>query len=306
MADRPDLRQESLRARLDAELDEVRPDFGAVLQRVREQPSALPEAHVDLGEPPPELAEACDALRARIHGALKERLAADPVPPRFAPRRVVAWVAFGVLAAAVLAFVMLGPGGRVWRQQASDDASSLASDERAHAPASGQASQRAEPVQPSAPRRAVPRSIPAEPLPVEPVPPDVLPDEPAPTEVVEPRPARPHRVPIDERLETLDERAQQRWAAGDRAGARKDFRTIVRIGGRRKQVELAYAELFALARQGGRSLPPLWREYLRRFPKGRYAAEASAGLCRAAATDERAACWDAHRARFGASSGGRP
>jgi hypothetical protein len=135
---------------------------------------------------------------------------------------------------------------------------------------------------------------------------EALPEQAAPTETLEARPSKAREVPVEQRLRVLDARAQQRWAAGDLAGARKDFRAIVRIGGRRKQVELAYAELFALARQGGQPLPPLWRAYLRRFPKGRYAAEASAGLCRAASPQTRADCWDAHRARFGDASGARP
>ncbi|MEM6293898.1 MAG: hypothetical protein AAGA54_21660 [Myxococcota bacterium] len=120
-------------------------------------------------------------------------------------------------------------------------------------------------------------------------------------------PVRPLRRSVDERIEALDRRAQAKWKAGDRGGAARDFRKIVKIGGRRKAVELAYAELFALARQRGDDLSSLWRDYLRTFPKGRYAAEASAGLCRKAPQPDREGCWQAHRERFPkAGSAGRP
>ena len=110
------------------------------------------------------------------------------------------------------------------------------------------------------------------------------------------KPAR--KVSIDERIAALDQLAQQRWRAGDRPGAMKAFRSIVRIGGRRAAVELAYAELFALARQSGQNMTGLWSSYLKRFPKGRYAAEASAGLCRLKQGAAADTCWSAHRNRF--------
>ncbi len=294
----------SLLASLDAGLDQAKPDFEAVLGRVEAGEGAdVLEEHVDVGEPPREIAEACEALRARLAAQLGARLIHEPVPPSVlddpAPRRMGVWAVVGVLAAAALLFLILDPPS-VFRgsKLEEDSGSNLAVDEARPEEESGQA--RFEDPPRARPKSAAPRRVAdvTEP-PVEPEP--VAPD---PEVASEPAPAPAPTVSLSDRLATLDARAQKKWAAGDLDGARRDFRKIVKLGGKRKRVELAYAELFALARQRGEDLSGLWREYLRKFPKGRYAREASAGLCRGAAAPRRETCWEAHRDRFGAAPGG--
>lgn len=122
--------------------------------------------------------------------------------------------------------------------------------------------------------------------------------EPAP-ETVEPTPTRPtteaaRRDRRRQALRRLDERAQQRLSAGDSAGAERAYRALVRTGGRTGLAELAYGDLFTLAHGRGdtRAQRDLWREYLRKFPRGRFADDARAGLCRSAVTGERTRCWE--------------
>lgn len=103
---------------------------------------------------------------------------------------------------------------------------------------------------------------------------------------------------IDERIATLDAEAQALWREGKLAAAEDKFREITRIGGLRRSVELAYGEMFALVRQQKRDQQPVWREYLQRFPRGRYAEDAQAGLCRRATGAERERCWQQYREKF--------
>lgn len=97
---------------------------------------------------------------------------------------------------------------------------------------------------------------------------------------------------LDARLARLDAEAQTLWRKRDLPGAEKRFRKIVRIGGRTEYAQLAYGELFAIARQihGTDEQAKLWRAYLRRFPRGRYADPARAGLCRGEAKSTKE-CW---------------
>ena len=92
----------------------------------------------------------------------------------------------------------------------------------------------------------------------------------------------------------LDRQAQERWRAGDIAGAKRAFRKIIRRGKPRKFVELAYSDLFTIARrnEGRAAEEALWREYLQRFPRGRFADDVRASLCRRAKPARRAACWE--------------
>ncbi len=115
--------------------------------------------------------------------------------------------------------------------------------------------------------------------------------EPSATKAPEPaaKPKR-RRIPLAERLDRLDQEAQELWRAGELLEARSRFEAIVRLGGRRPQVQLAYGELFTLTRQLGGDEARLWQAYLERFPKGRYADDARAGLCGRAGSDHQA-CW---------------
>lgn len=95
---------------------------------------------------------------------------------------------------------------------------------------------------------------------------------------------RPRIEPIDETtvesLEALDAQAQKLWHAGDLSGAAERLRRITELGGDHRYVELAYADLVTLARQRGKNdeIQTLWREYLERFPRGRFSRDARASL----------------------------
>ncbi len=92
-------------------------------------------------------------------------------------------------------------------------------------------------------------------------------------------------------LRELSEEAHALWRKGDLRGAEQRFIAITKIGGRGVLAELAWGDLFALARQmddKGKSVTR-WRAYLSKFPGGRYADDARAGLCRRS-SDVRS-CW---------------
>lgn len=111
------------------------------------------------------------------------------------------------------------------------------------------------------------------------------------------RPPREAEEPVDEAgvdpLAALDAAAQQRWRSGDLAGAEALFREIIRRDGGGRYTQLAYGDLFVLARQRGDAAAELtlWREYLGRYPRGPHADDASAGICRRADADDAPACW---------------
>lgn len=238
------------------------------------------------------LAPACEALRERIEASLAT--AETPPMPMAPPRRpVVGWVVGAVaLVAAVLVLTWQVP--QLLEQQPRERADNLASDERrADGDNGGQAVQGVESKTVTPRRKAPAPKVEPEPL-VEPEPEPEPPVEAEP----EPEPEPKTRRSKAERLRLLDERAQARWKAGDVQGAQKIYRALVRTGGRHPRVELAYAELFALGRQRGEDLAPLWRAYLRRFPNGRYTRDAKAGLCRQASGSKRKQCWSEYAERF--------
>jgi hypothetical protein len=107
-------------------------------------------------------------------------------------------------------------------------------------------------------------------------------------------PAQASRAPLPDRLAALDAEAHAAWKAGDLVLARAKFEKIVAIGGRHRLADLAYGDLFTIARtlNEDRREAELWRAYLRRFPRGRFADDARAGLCRRAMGSEHARCWE--------------
>jgi hypothetical protein len=108
------------------------------------------------------------------------------------------------------------------------------------------------------------------------------------------------KADVDAELDELEARAQGLWKAGDLTGAEKLLREVIRRARKGVRVELAYGDLFAIARQrGGASAQvAVWREYLRRSPDGRFADDVQAGLCRHAPSADVADCWaDYLRAR---------
>lgn len=88
--------------------------------------------------------------------------------------------------------------------------------------------------------------------------------------------------------------AHAAWRAGDLARAERLFRRLAKRAGTGRLGDLAYGDLFTLARQRGErgKDAKLWREYLRRFPQGRFADDARAGLCRRAEGQAQRQCWE--------------
>jgi hypothetical protein len=99
-----------------------------------------------------------------------------------------------------------------------------------------------------------------------------------------------------DRIAQLDAEAQARWAEGDLGGAEQRFRELIELAGPSRYADLAYGDLFTLARQRADQAAErsLWQEYLEQFPTGRFADDARAGLCRRAAEAEREDCWRAY------------
>lgn len=138
--------------------------------------------------------------------------------------------------------------------------------------------------------------VPASPLPAaaSPVPADTLP-----AKALRPVPRARLSAPAA-RLARLAAEAEARWQDGDLVGAEARYREIVALAPGGRAADLAYGDLFALARlrRGQDHELALWREYLRAHPRGRYADDAHAGLCRRAALDARPGCWRAYRDEF--------
>ncbi|MCA9693469.1 MAG: hypothetical protein KC636_27990 [Myxococcales bacterium] len=96
-----------------------------------------------------------------------------------------------------------------------------------------------------------------------------------------------------------NEAALQAWRAGDRARAREIFDDVARRGPAR-YAQLAYGELSLLTRQleGVAAQRALWRRYLERFPRGRFADDWSASLCETAPDRDALDCWRRHLAEY--------
>lgn len=233
----------------------------------------------DLSEDAPlglDLAMFASAMREDVEQDLEETQQARPRPRR----RVTSFATIAAVAAALLvAFVSLprlmpliaeqgvDPGPVVEPHLREGDTEALefeAHDQRPRQP------------KPPAPRPAPPE--------VEQTVPEVPPEP----QVVPPKPPKPRASLAD-----LEAEAKALWASGDLAAAEAVLRKVIARAGRAERAELAYGDLFAIARQrgGGSAQAKVWREYLRRFPKGRYADDARGGLCRRASADDRGACW---------------
>jgi hypothetical protein len=104
----------------------------------------------------------------------------------------------------------------------------------------------------------------------------------------------------DESLRELDAEAQRLLREGDTPGAEKRFHEIIRRGKGTRYADLAYGDLFTIARRhhGPAREAELWRDYLKTYPRGRYADDATAGLCRRAPAELRSKCWSEYLEHF--------
>jgi hypothetical protein len=282
---------------LDAELSTHRPppDVRDVMQRAREmgvdvdeQPA--PESEVeDLElalEPDPTLVELNADARLLLDGLLERRPASRRTRWRNRPRRSVA---------AAAALVLLGLTGAAFANKRLQELDAAAESNRWSAAAMQELDHewlaKSERAQLSA--RVTPNWI---------IPTIVAPEPdstalPAPAELNGPDVSSSlelsAKLSTAERLALLDEQAYALLRAGQYEQATRRFRTIVEIGGRSEYAELAFGELFALARRDKRDdgLDNLWPAYLKRFPSGRYADAARAGLCRRTPEQSQRACW---------------
>jgi len=224
-----------------------------------------------------------DARASVDRMVVQTRMRAIPPLPvvRPRPRLGVVVAAAGVLAAAAIAWV--SAQGWVERMETRegegrrDQAFNIGTSPRT----GGHAAERdPEP----APRERVRRVEPEAPVPV-----PVFEPPPLVKPVTEPSAPRP-RVDAD-RLRTLSDEGRAAWRMGDRRGAEAKFLQVTAAGDRSALAELAWGDLFALARQLGDDarLHERWRAYVVKFPRGRYADDARAGLCRDA--DDGTTCW---------------
>ena len=104
---------------------------------------------------------------------------------------------------------------------------------------------------------------------------------------------------LTEKLAALDADAHAAWKSGDFAQAEAKFEALIELAGATRLADLAYGDLFTLARRRGDATREvaLWKRYLARFADGRFADDARAGLCRRdAATPQ--ACWSAYLIDF--------
>jgi hypothetical protein len=311
---------------------EHRADFAAVLARAhRLDPTAMPAHPPGASQGGIDVVEGTvDRVLASLVGAARDVAEHDIAAaatrsrpaPSIRPHRslrvgAVALALFASAAALVLAFGVLDVGRSATRDVAegkSQAAAQLDAEDDlrgTHEPDSGdqipRRRTRADMPEIEQPPVEV-SAIPEEPAPLEPpaaapvspaASPPVAPEPPAPSKSV--GAARRPRGPDDaERVRRLDEEARRQLAAGELHAATATLREIVRRGGRGSIAQLAYGDLFTLAHQRGdaKAQRTLWRDYLRKFPRGRFADDARAGLCRHAKASEREACWSAYVSDF--------
>lgn len=108
-----------------------------------------------------------------------------------------------------------------------------------------------------------------------------------------PHRSHPSRHPPKGALAKVEAKAHAAVAAGDLDAADRLYGEVIDRGGRSALVELAYADRFTIARRRGdvEERRALWRAYLDKFPRGRFADDARAGLCRVEAASAKESCW---------------
>jgi len=272
----------------------ARPDFEDVLVRAGEAGPRAPApdrasnaADARLDDVPAGLGQFVDDVRSFVATSAHERRL-KPVPPLRSPWGPARWlsrsiVVAGVAAAAGLAALWLGGLGTRATDRPHDAAPSAAMADREPVASESAVSRVPAPVKP---HRSSPPTNAGDTLELDEI--QILDD-------VAPMPApAPGSEAGTPKLDDLEAAAAEAWARGALREAESALEQIVRRGGRTRQAELAFGDLFTIAYQR-RDAPQqleLWRRYLKRFPRGRYADDARAGVCRmAAAADVRASCW---------------
>lgn len=298
----------------------VPPPFAAVLDRARQLDPKLVDRQTRASIPPPadpstvstDLAPFVQAARAQAELEFAEQERHGPPGLPSTTRGASPWWIVGgvvALAAALLVWFGVPEVRNALRADAEFEGSQaldLVGAERQQRSAAERAVEPQPPVRPI-PRRAL-RPAPLETISEEPR--AEIPEEVAPIEAADPDPkpqpkpsthARKSRAERrDEALRTLDDEAQRLLEAGDLVQADQALRTIVRRGGKSGLAQLAYGDLFTLAhRTGDRGEQrALWQQYLEAFPRGRFADDARAGLCRHAPANEQGGCWRRYLADF--------
>lgn len=302
--------------------DEPVPDFLAVVSRAHSMaPSAIPQSAVEeVGQYAPIIPlhhvgrlktgqhdSALDAFVGDVRGhvdheLVREDTIGDDTRRRGGDTRRRGGFGIAIAAGLVLALglgaglaTVFDLGGGLWSLDADTPSEAMLFPR----PTAEQESELANDTPNDTPNKAANQATPdaVEPDPLPTPEPDAIVPEPA----VELRPAprtrskQPTKPPTRrERLATLERDANAAWQAGKLDNAESAFRKIIEIDGRGSWAESAYGELFTLQRQRGRSSVALWKAYLKRFPKGRFADDARAGLCRRAEGDAKLACWNAY------------
>lgn len=96
----------------------------------------------------------------------------------------------------------------------------------------------------------------------------------------------------------LERAALRAWKRGDRSRALRLYRSIIRRNPGARSAELAWGDIFVLLREQGSTAQRVraWEQYLVRFPEGRFAKNAAAGLCRHGSESNREECWKRYKA----------
>lgn len=207
-------------------------------------------------------------------------------PPRWAV--VAAVVAFTPAAALVVTHVVRPQPSPVDRDTPKSQAASVVEHE--------------DDVETAAPRRPTPPPhvpAPAElaPAPLEPVPPSAV-EGSTNRSGPEGHEDQSRRPSSDAQLRELADEAEAALVRGELARADELLTRLIAIGGRHRLVELAYGDRFTIAHRSGiiAEQTKLWRAYLGKFPRGRFADDARAGLCRHAKADTAVDCWQEYLA----------
>lgn len=296
----------ALRSDIELELEHLPgvPDLADVLARARAiDADAVPEGLGMIDDDADGLSDEqpLDAGLAVFAAALRTEIEEDVDDRAMQPSIVPAsgastrqpwgvWVALAAVVLAVIGIATLGPSGE--HRQLEDTPASMASKSLGDMAANGAWTQAVEPPpEPIVRKRALPSEA------VVPPPAEALAGPAVETEAPQtwtrvPRPKRPS-------LDALEADAMAAWKAGELDRAESLLRTIIRRAGRGTKAELAYADLFALEKQrgGATKQAQVWRQYLRRFPKGRHADDARAGLCMRTSGEAASTCWSDYLAK---------